>query len=194
MSYRNLTIFAGTAILAASAAFAETTVPVLSGGIGEDELAQIEATQNEYNLKLVYTGERGMYLSDVHVVITDAKANVLVDENTTGPFLLTKLPAGSYTVESSIGAFNKKLTVRVNDNLRTMGVNFPVKDEPANVPIYRNDALDVLSPDAQPRVGQPVAVQPFVAPTPTAPATTPVLHEQTPVQEPAIEITEPAGE
>lgn len=146
---RGLVIFLSMVILSASAS-AQEHIPLLTGGIGENERADIEAVQNEYNVKLVFTGERGMYLSDVHVIIRDSKDNVLVDDYTEGPFLLVKLPNGRYTFESFIGDLHKKLTVRTGKSLKTIGVNFPVKDEPVNIPMYRNDALDVLSEDAQP--------------------------------------------
>lgn len=122
-----------SAALLAGSAFAEEAVPVVSGGVGESSQELIEAQQQNYNLKLVYTGEGGMYLSDVQVKIRDSKGLEIVNGVTNGPFLLAELEPGRYTVESATDGFQKKQTVTVGPQLKTVNIPFPVKDDGNNI-------------------------------------------------------------
>lgn len=143
-------------ILALCAAFVSTAAlaqPVaITGGVGEKNREVIKEYQEEYNLKLIYTGEEGIYLSDVQVVIRDAKGNEVIKGPTQGPFLLAQLPAGTYRVESETEGYRQQQTIKVTDKLKTHYVRFPIKDmqkdaaaktlpsEPANV--YRMDVIN----------------------------------------------------
>lgn len=133
----------GMLCVAASVAIAGEPVTFISGGVGEDERQELEQKENQYNLKLIFTGERGMYLSDVQVIITDKDKNILVDELTEGPFLLAKLPSGRYTLEASVASFKKTVPIRIGAKLRIYDLNFPVKDAPAEIRQYHKpDTID----------------------------------------------------
>jgi hypothetical protein len=125
-----LSTLAGAALLA-STALANTNPSIITGGVGEASRAKIEAVQNQYSLKLVYTGKGGMYLSDVNVSITDKSGQVVATQTTEGPIMLVSLAPGRYTVESNYGGHVKKNTITVGSNLKTIQVGFPVADEPA---------------------------------------------------------------
>jgi len=121
----------------------------ITGGVGETNREVIKQYQQDYNLKLVYTGEGGIYLSDVQVTIRDAKGNEVVKGPTQGPFLLADLKPGTYRVESDAEGHHQQQTVKIGDTLKTYVVRFPIKDmqkttaqlpaEPYN--IYRMDMV-----------------------------------------------------
>ncbi len=69
-----------------------------SGGVGDDSIARLEALAKNFNLKLVFALQSGNYVSDVKVVIADAKGKTLLDAASAGPWFLVKLPAGNYQV------------------------------------------------------------------------------------------------
>lgn len=131
----------------ASTALAQPTA--ITGGVGETNRAVIRQYQEDYNLKLVYTGENGIYLSDVQVVIRDAKGNEIVKGPTQGPFLLAELKPGTYRIDSTTEGFHDQQTIKVSKVLKTHYVRFPIKDmqktavelpaEPYN--IYRMDMV-----------------------------------------------------
>lgn len=117
------------ALCAACISTAALAQPVaITGGVGEKNREVIKEYQEEYNLKLVYTGEDGIYLSDVQVVIRDSKGNEVVKGPTQGPYLLAQLPAGTYRVESDAEGYRQQQTIKVSDKLKTHYVRFPIKD------------------------------------------------------------------
>lgn len=110
-------------------ALADQAIQAVTGGVGGVSENTITSIENNYNLKLVYTGEGGMYLSDVDVVIKDASGKELVKGLTDGPFLLVKLEPGRYFIESSAPeAYHIKRVVTVGTTLKTVQISFPIKD------------------------------------------------------------------
>lgn len=86
---------------------------IVSGGIGEDELAHIQSIQKQYDLKLLITEKNGTFISDVAVHIEDLKGNTIVDTTTEGPILLAKLPTGKYKVRAQRNEEVKETKVSV---------------------------------------------------------------------------------
>jgi hypothetical protein len=88
-------------------------VSFVSGGVGIDERAELQAIQANYNLSLLFSEQGGDYLSDVKVHIADASGNVFLDTVSTGPKLYAKLPSGRYivTVDVEGKVFRKTATV-----------------------------------------------------------------------------------
>jgi len=72
------------------------------GGVGQDEVAQLEQERGNYTLKLV-TADRATtaYLADVRVLIRDAGQKVVFDRVLSGPWLLIDLPPGRYDIDAS---------------------------------------------------------------------------------------------
>lgn len=106
---------------------------VLSGGIGTESRALLDSLAGDYNTKLVFTGEGGMYLSDVGVTVTDNSGNIVFSRETDGPVLLTSLPEGQYTVTAEAEGHLKKQKLWVNNKNRinTQHLRFPVTDQDA---------------------------------------------------------------
>lgn len=91
-------------------------VPYLSGGVGEDSVARIQARAKDFNLKLLFTLVEGNYLADIGVTIQDSSGKTLVDQVADGPFFLAKLPAGSYTIAATNYGKTQTRKVHVSAN------------------------------------------------------------------------------
>jgi hypothetical protein len=88
-------------------------VSYTSGGVGLDESHALQREQAHWPLSLRFTGPTADYLSGVHVRITGSKGEVLSTESM-GPYMLVKLPAGSYTVYAKYKDQEKKQSVSVS--------------------------------------------------------------------------------
>ncbi|SMC19133.1 Carboxypeptidase regulatory-like domain-containing protein [Andreprevotia lacus DSM 23236] len=73
----------------------------ISGGVGDEELAQIRSQRGDYNVHVLLTEKSGAYLSGVHVVVSDRNGQVVIDTETRGPYFYARLPAGQYTLVAS---------------------------------------------------------------------------------------------
>lgn len=72
--------------------------PWVSGGVGESSRDQLLKEYDDYNLKLEFAVADGNYLADVAVSITTPDGDPVLRAFSTGPWLMTKLPAGTYQV------------------------------------------------------------------------------------------------
>ncbi|MGD2082195.1 MAG: hypothetical protein PVF91_04475 [Chromatiales bacterium] len=87
-------------------------VPYLSGGIGLVERRYItSALEPGYNLKLEFAEANGDYLADIGVRIVDDNGDTVLEVESAGPWLLTRLGPGKYTVEAT--ADGRTITKRV---------------------------------------------------------------------------------
>ncbi|MCO5108490.1 MAG: carboxypeptidase-like regulatory domain-containing protein [Burkholderiaceae bacterium] len=80
-------------------------VEYLSGGIGHDEAAAIEAASAHWPVTMEFAvrdGKRSDFAADVKVEVRDAKGHVALDTRSDGPFLLARLQPGSYTVHATL--------------------------------------------------------------------------------------------
>ena len=71
-------------------------VSYVSGGIGEDSRERMKAFSAAFNLKLLFAYKSGSYMSDVDVVVADAKGKPLIKASSEGPIFMARLPAGAY--------------------------------------------------------------------------------------------------
>lgn len=75
------------------------TVPHISGGVGFDERAHLEAVKSQYNLRLLFAiSGAGSYLSGVKVLIQDARGQTALETVSNGPWFFAQLPPGAYTL------------------------------------------------------------------------------------------------
>ena len=86
----------------------------LSGGVGDEELAQIEAAKSSYNVKILLAERVGSYVSGVHLTLSSLLGEKLVDIPSAGPFVLLQVPAGTYQIDVSYEghAQQRRLTLR----------------------------------------------------------------------------------
>jgi len=102
------------------------SVPVVSGGVGEDSVARLQAREKEFNLKLVFALVEGNYLADVGVTISNAAGRRLVQHVTDGPIFMARLPAGTYVVTASYNGNAQTRTVTLRgDRLLTEYLRWP---------------------------------------------------------------------
>ena len=74
----------------------------LSGGVGDDERAELDALSNQYNLRLLFAMQgSGEYLAAVRVNILDVHGATVLTAESRGPWFFTQLPAGDYIVDVS---------------------------------------------------------------------------------------------
>lgn len=77
-------------------------VKYVSGGVGLEEREYLKSVQSNYNLKLVFAVKTKEYLSDVRVVIQDPKGKTYLNTTSDGPWMLIKVPEGSYIVQATV--------------------------------------------------------------------------------------------
>ena len=92
------------------------SIPHVTGGVGDESIERLKSMRDEFNLKLVFALKSGAYLSAVRTVIADTKGVTLLDTTSEGPWLLTRLPAGSYQVAVSSAGVTKKRQISVPAN------------------------------------------------------------------------------
>lgn len=135
-----------TAMLVSYSALADSDLPsVVSGGVSDEDMTNIEEIQHNYNTKLVFTGDRGMYLSGVEVSIRNHNGDEVVSNVTDGPILLTKLEPGRYTVQAKTEGFIKKRTIQVGTVTKTYNIQFPVVDKSSSkqIGMLNSDGYEV---------------------------------------------------
>lgn len=77
-------------------------VAYLSGGVGEEELADIRSRERDFNLKLLFAERGGAYLGDVDVALTNAAGETVFAVQALGPYVLLRLPSGSYQFRATM--------------------------------------------------------------------------------------------
>jgi hypothetical protein len=88
-------------------------VSYTSGGVGLDESRALLREQAHWPLSLRFTGPTADYLSGVHVRIVDGKGGEALSTESMGPYMLVKLPPGSYTVYAKYKDQEKKQAVTI---------------------------------------------------------------------------------
>ena len=79
-------------------------VPLLTGGVTEEERDLMRTEVGQYNLWLAFPEQdTGNYVTGVKVSVVDDKGNAVVDTVADGPWLLARIPPGRYTVRTSDG-------------------------------------------------------------------------------------------
>lgn len=96
-------------------------VSYVSGGVGTTSTDRLSSLARDFNLKLVFALKSGEYVSSVQVTIADQAGKQLLDTTSEGPWLLAKLPAGSYQVVATFAGKAVKRTIAVGaEKLRTV--------------------------------------------------------------------------
>ena len=88
-------------------------IPYRSGGVGVDEREALRSMTSADNLQLIFAARDGEYLSDVDVVIANSAGHEILRAVSDGPWLFTKLPAGSYLVTAEAKSRSLRRMVQV---------------------------------------------------------------------------------
>lgn len=101
-------------------------VTFVSGGVGDESMAQLAEMEKQFDLKLFLVGQSGAYLSDIGITITDAKGKGVLLTTSEGPVLLANLPSGAYAIKASKNGDTLEQKVSVSlGQLRTLYLRFP---------------------------------------------------------------------
>lgn len=76
-------------------------VKFVSGGVGEDSNARMQALSKDFNLRLLFAAKDGHYLADVALMIKDARGGKVLDTVAEGPWLLATLAPGKYQITAT---------------------------------------------------------------------------------------------
>ncbi len=110
----------------AATGIVDTGVPFISGGVGDDSMAQLVAREKEFDLKLFLVGQSGSYLSDIRITIIDANGKGVLMTSSEGPVLLANLPAGTYTIKAQKNGQTLEQKISVTPGkLQTTYFRFP---------------------------------------------------------------------
>jgi hypothetical protein len=91
-------------------------ITYITGGVGDEEVAQLKATEKEYNLHILMSAPGGAFISDVSLHIADASGKEVLASDGVGPYFYAKLPVGAYTIVLTSEGESKKLPVKIKDN------------------------------------------------------------------------------
>jgi hypothetical protein len=97
-------------------------VSYVSGGIGDEEVDEIRLRERDFNLKLLFAERDGSYLGSVDVVVLNAKGDKVLEVNSAGPFLLARVPPGSYVIKVSLNGQEQQRKLSITDKRRSEGV------------------------------------------------------------------------
>lgn len=106
------------------------TAPAVSGGVSLNARDTLRGSESNANVKLVFALNTGNYVSDVQVKVTDKSGRAVIEDTSNGPWLLARLPAGSYTANATYNGHTvtQKFTVG-GKGLRTAQFRWPASVE-----------------------------------------------------------------
>lgn len=115
-------------LLALTVAARAADVPFVTGGVGSDERAELQAKEKDYNLKIVAAATSGAFVADVAIVIESSGKQRVLEATMEGPILLAKLAPGTYTIKATYGASTQTQTVNVPaQGLREASFRWPAR-------------------------------------------------------------------
>jgi hypothetical protein len=89
--------------------------PFLSGGVGADEVASIQAQKAEYNLHIMSADKLGNFTGEINLIIKDASGAEIFNGKA-GPLFYAKLPNGVYHVVGKRGGETKQQKIKVGSS------------------------------------------------------------------------------
>ena len=123
----------GGIALHSDAARANASVPAVSGGVSVNARDNMRAREQNANVKLVFALDTGNYVADVGVKIMDSRGAVVMDDVSQGPWVLARLPAGSYTAHATWNGVTKTQKFTVGKGMRTAQFRWPASLERSGI-------------------------------------------------------------
>jgi len=106
----------GLAVAAPPVEKTQGDVSYIMGGIGLDESQQMKAMESQYSVAITFAMQqsgKADYLADIPVTITNSQGQTVLSVKSDGPYLLAKLPPGSYEIKASHDGSPKTSHVQV---------------------------------------------------------------------------------
>ena len=123
-------IFSAAGSVAAAQSGSGAGVDFVSGGVGLMARQEMQSQAGQYNLHLEFAAApEGEYVSDVVVSIVDSKGSNLLSTRTQGPWLMARLPAGTYTVNARYGGSTRQQQLTVGGGRKHFVMRFPQSRE-----------------------------------------------------------------
>ena len=88
-------------------------VSYMTGGIGSDESEAFRGQFGHWPLTLQFSTRSGQFLADVRVRVENAGHRIVLDAESTGPYMLVRLKPGQYTVYARYSDIEQKKSVTV---------------------------------------------------------------------------------
>lgn len=88
-------------------------VSYMTGGIGSDESEAFRGQSGHWPLTLQFSTRSGQFLADVHVRVENAGHRIVLDAESTGPYMLVRLKPGQYIVYARYSDIEQKKSVMV---------------------------------------------------------------------------------
>lgn len=97
------------------------SITFLSGGLNEPERKNLEEMGRNYSLKVIFSNERGEYLSEVTVKIFGQEGDAILTTVSNGPWFFINLPSGTYDLEVSFRKNRKRISqVKIEEKSQTV--------------------------------------------------------------------------
>jgi hypothetical protein len=94
--------------------FTSRSVKYVTGGVGDEELAQLKSIENDFNMRLLIARTEGNYIGDATVRILDSSGAEVIAIGDAGPYVYASLMPGTYTVEvTTADGMSKRVTTKV---------------------------------------------------------------------------------
>lgn len=71
----------------------------VTGGIGDEELTMLKAVEDQFNVRILMSSNKGAYISQAALRIFDKDGKEVLADGFAGPYFYAHLPAGKYSVE-----------------------------------------------------------------------------------------------
>jgi hypothetical protein len=105
---------AAAVTLAVQAAEPRGDAPYVSGGIGEQEVQQIESQEGAFNVRMVFSeGPKNDYVANVTLRIADNQGHTVLALDDAGPLTNVRLPPGRYSVSTRYGSQERRHVIDV---------------------------------------------------------------------------------
>lgn len=107
-----------TSATAANVPAGQAATPAyISGGVGDEELAEMRSRAKEFNLRLLFAEKQtGSYMAGVKVTIESAGGGKVLDAQADGPLFYTNLPSGNYRITAEANGQKQSRTIAIPKN------------------------------------------------------------------------------
>lgn len=93
----------------------QVDVSWVSGGVGDEAMAEMLKLSAGYNVQVLMTGQRGNYLAGIPFTLSRRNGEVMLSGVTEGPLLYLKLPGGNYLIAVEVDGKRQSRQIQVSN-------------------------------------------------------------------------------